>query len=111
MYGKLPYTVATMEPEKGGIMAMAQRLEARITREEKKLLQEAATAKGLSLTAFVTSSAREAAVRTLQERHIIELGRRDQEIFVEALLNPETPNERLQAAAQRHGFRQHSRRR
>lgn len=92
-------------------MAMAQRLEARITREEKKLLQEAATARGLSLTAFVTSSAREAAVRTLQERHIIDLGRRDQEIFVKTLLNPEAPNKRLRAAAERHGFRRHSRRR
>lgn len=92
-------------------MARAQRLEARITREEKKLLEEAATAKGLTLTAFVTSSAHEAAVRTLQERHIIQLGLRDQEIFVEALLNPPAPNERLQAAAQRHGLRQRSRRR
>ena len=92
-------------------MATAQRLEARITREEKKLLQEAATAKGLSLTAFVTSAAHEAAVRTLQERHVIELGRRDQDMFVQALLNPEPPNKRLRAAARRHGFRQHSRRR
>jgi uncharacterized protein (DUF1778 family) len=86
-------------------MARAQRrLEARITHKDKKLLEEAATAKGLTLTAFVTSSAREAAVRTLQERHIIELGRQDQEIFVRALLNPPAPNERLRAAAERHGF-------
>lgn len=85
-------------------MPMVQRLEARITQDQKRLFQEAATMKGLSLSAFVTSSATEAAIRTLQERQTVELGRRDQETFVAALLNPEAPNERLQAAAQRHGF-------
>ena len=92
-------------------MTLTQRLEARITREDKKLLKEAADAKGLTLTAFVTQSAREAAVRALQERHVIELGRQDQETFVKALLHPAAPNETLRRAAQRHGFGRHSRRR
>ena len=47
-------------------MALAERLDARITREEKELLQEAADAKGLSLTAFVTSSAHEAAINRIR---------------------------------------------
>ena len=85
-------------------MALAERLDARITREEKELLQEAADAKGLSLTAFVTSSAHEAAIKTLKERHVIELGRKDQQAFAAALLNPEAPNERLRTLAKGRGF-------
>jgi uncharacterized protein (DUF1778 family) len=90
-------------------MALAQkaadRLEARITREEKDLLEEAANAKGLTLSAFVTSSAHDAALKTLKERHVIELGRKDQQVFAEAMLSPEAPNERLLALAKRPRFR------
>lgn len=89
-------------------MALAERLErldARITADEKELLQEAAAAKGLTLTAFVTSSAREAAIKILREQHVIELGRKDQRAFAEAMLSPEEPNERLRALAKRPGFR------
>jgi uncharacterized protein (DUF1778 family) len=85
--------------------ALAKRLDARITREEKELLQEAAAAKGLTLTAFVTSSAREAAIKTLKEQHVIELGRKDQQLFALAMLNPEPPNERLRTLAKGPGFR------
>jgi uncharacterized protein (DUF1778 family) len=95
-------------------MATAQlreRLEARITTDEKDLLKEAATLRGISLTDFVVGSAHEAAIRTLQERHIIEIGRRDQRTFVEAVLNPEPPHRRLRAAAARHGLSRTSRRR
>ena len=86
-------------------MALAERLEARVTAEEKELLQEAAEAAGLTLTAFVTSSARAAALKLLREQHVIELGRNDQRAFVEALLEPDAPNERLRNIAKRPGFR------
>ena len=77
----------------------AERLDARVTREDKELFQEAATVKGLTLTAFVTSSVREAAVRTLKEQHVIELGRKDRQTFAEAMLNPDLPNENLRRLA------------
>lgn len=99
LYGTLPYTGCE------GIMALAERLEARVTAEDKELLQEAAAAKGLTLTAFVTSSAREAALKVLREQHVIDLGRRDQRAFAEALLETPTPNERLREIARRPGFR------
>jgi uncharacterized protein (DUF1778 family) len=86
-------------------MALAARLDARITVEEKELLEEAASAKGLTLTAFVTSSAREAALKVLKEQHVIELGRKDQQAFAEAMLNPAPPNERLRALAKQSGFK------
>jgi uncharacterized protein (DUF1778 family) len=86
-------------------MALAERLEARVTAEEKELLQEAAAAKGLTLTAFITSSAREAAIKVLREQQVIELGRKDQRAFAQAMLDPDAPNEHLRTLAKRHGFR------
>ncbi len=83
-----------------------ERLEARITKSQKKLFEKAASLKGTSVSQFVIASAQEAAVRTLEEQQIIELGRRDQEIFVNALLNPTSPNERLRAAVERYGYSQ-----
>lgn len=91
-------------------MATAQlrkeRLEARITKRQKALFEKAATVQGTTVSQFVINSAQEAAIRTLEEQEIIELGRRDQEIFVNALLNPASPNQRLRAAIERHGYSQ-----
>jgi uncharacterized protein (DUF1778 family) len=85
--------------------APTERIVARVTADEKELLQEAAAVKGLTLTAFVTSSAHEAAMKALREQHLIELGRKDQGAFVKAMLSPEAPNERLRTVAKRPGFR------
>jgi uncharacterized protein (DUF1778 family) len=81
-----------------------ERLEARITKAQKRLFEKAASAKGLSVSKFVVASVEEAATRVLEAQQIIELGRRDQERFVNALLSPVPPNERLRAAIQRHGY-------
>jgi uncharacterized protein (DUF1778 family) len=80
----------------------AERLEARISREQKRLLQRAAELQGRTLTDFVVSSAHEAAVRTIGEMQIIRLSADDSRAFAEALLNPREPNERLRAAARRY---------
>lgn len=92
----------------GTNMALPERLEARITAEDKELLQEAAAAKGLTLTAFVMSSAREAAVKVLREQLVIELSRKDQRAFAHAMLAPEAPNKRLRTLARRSPFRHRS---
>jgi uncharacterized protein (DUF1778 family) len=86
-----------------------ERLEARITSDQKDLFKRAASLRGVTLTDFVVSSVHEAAVRTLEAMHVIEFGRRDQQAFVDALLNPETPNEKLIKAARRHGATAQSR--
>jgi uncharacterized protein (DUF1778 family) len=85
------------------IAETTERLEARITPDQKDLFKRAASLRGVTLTDFVVSSVHEAAVKTLEAVHVIEFGRRDQQAFVDALLNPEPPNERLIAAAKRHG--------
>jgi uncharacterized protein (DUF1778 family) len=78
------------------------RLEARITDEQKTLLQHAADLTGRSLTEFVVSSAQEAAARTVREHEVLTLTGRDRLIFVEALLKPNSPNKRLRQAARRY---------
>jgi len=79
-----------------------ERLEARLSPDTKALFQEAATIQGRSLTDFVVNSAVEAAKRTVRQNELVELTQRDRIAFVEALLNPPPPNDRLQRAIDRH---------
>ena len=80
----------------------AARLEARVSRATKALVQKAAEIEGRSVTDFIVHSAVEAAKRTVQENEFMHLTQRDRVAFVEALLNSPAPNARLQKAAQRH---------
>jgi uncharacterized protein (DUF1778 family) len=75
------------------------RLEARISLEQKAVLQQAATLSGRTLSEFIVASAQEAASRVIQEHETIRLSRAEQMAFVTALLNPPAPNERLRQAA------------
>lgn len=79
-----------------------QRLEARITEEQKALFQRAADLEGRSLTSFVVASLQQAAEETIHRHEVIELSPRDSISFVEALLNAPEPNENLRAAARRY---------
>lgn len=79
-----------------------ERLEARITPEQKALLQRAAALEGRSVTAFVVQSAAAAAEETIRRHETMMLTPQDSELFVRALLNPPEPNEHLRAAARRH---------
>ena len=78
------------------------RLEARISQEQKELVLEAARITGRSLTDFVVNTVVEAAKQTLQQQKILELSEKDRLFFVETLLNPSPPSEKLQASAQRY---------
>lgn len=78
------------------------RLEARISQEQKEMVVEAARLTGRSLTDFVVSSVVEAAQRTIQAQQILELSERDRRFFVETLLNPPPPSEKLRQSAKRY---------
>jgi uncharacterized protein (DUF1778 family) len=78
-----------------------ERLEARVTPEQKVLFAQAASLQGCSLTDFIVRSAQAAAEETLRSQQII-LSARDTALLVEALLNPPEPNEHLRAAFRRH---------
>lgn len=79
-----------------------ERLEARISPEQKALIQRAADLEGRSLTDFVVSSVQAAAEETIERHQVIRLSARDSLIFAEAILNPAEPNEHLRAAAKRY---------
>ena len=75
--------------------ARAQRLETRVTREQKTLIERAAALQGRTVTDFVLTSVQDAARRAIEEHQRLELSVRDSEAFVEALLNPRPVNDRL----------------
>ncbi len=82
------------------------RLEARVTTDQKRMLQHAAALSGRTLSEFVVASAREAAAKVIQAHETIRLTREEQIAFVSALLNPPPPNARLRRAAAK--YRQHA---
>lgn len=82
--------------------ARSERLEARISREQKALFQRAADLQGRTLTDFVVASVHDAAARTVAEQETIRLTAEESRAFAEALLKPREPTDRLRAAARRY---------
>ena len=79
-----------------------ERLEARMTRQQKARIEEAARLRGTSVTEFVVMSSQEAAARTIREHEVLTLAERSRKVFVDALLNPPKPSARALAAAKRY---------
>ncbi len=77
-----------------------ERIEARLQPEKKARIQHAADLEGVSLSDFLVSTAYAAAEDVIRQHEVLELTERDSILFVEALLNPPEPNERLRAALQ-----------
>ena len=86
----------------GRASAKKERLEARITPDQKDLFTRAAAINGLTLTSFVIASAQEKAVTTVRDYEAITLSDNDRKVFVDALLNPPEPSEALRDAARLH---------
>jgi uncharacterized protein (DUF1778 family) len=99
-YGALTYNKIMAQATQ--IAAKRARLEARLTDEQKELLQHAADLTGRSLTEFVVSSAQEVAARTVREHEVLALSGRDRKVFLDALLKPSLPSKRLRKAASRY---------
>jgi uncharacterized protein (DUF1778 family) len=101
--GHLPYIagMARSSSRPQAARARAERLEARISRDQKQLLQRAADLQGRTLSDFVVSSAQEAAVRTIERMQIIKLSLEDSRAFAEALLNPPEPTPALRRSFRR----------
>jgi uncharacterized protein (DUF1778 family) len=79
-----------------------ERLEARITRGQKRIIERAASLRGTSVTDFVLLAVQQAATETIRDFEMLSLGREASRVFVDALLNPPAPNAALRAAAKRH---------
>ena len=79
-----------------------ERLEARVSKQQKQLFQKAADLEGRTLTDFMIQAIQDAARQTLERHEFVRLSARDRQVFVKALLHPPEPGKRLRAAAQRY---------
>jgi len=79
-----------------------ERLEARVSQQQKLLFQRAASLKGLTLTDFMIDSLQKAAVSAVEEHDLIKLTPEDKRIFVDALMNPPAPNAAARRAVARY---------
>jgi uncharacterized protein (DUF1778 family) len=78
-----------------------ERLQIRVDPTDKSLLERAAAAAHLNVSAFVLQAAAARAEEVLAERPSIRLNARAASAFTEALAKPAQVNERLAAALQR----------
>jgi uncharacterized protein (DUF1778 family) len=102
LYAKQPVSL------EGALMGSArkvERIEARLQPAQKDRIEYAASLKGMSVSDFMVQSAEAAAIITIREHETWTLTTLDRDLFVNALLNPPEPNERLRAAARRNPVR------
>ncbi|MCC6702303.1 MAG: DUF1778 domain-containing protein [Fluviicola sp.] len=78
------------------------RLEARLSAEEKAYFERAAALGGFrSLTEFVLRSAKQHAEEIVKQHEMVIASKKDSEVFFNAILNAEPPNDKLVAAAKK----------
>jgi uncharacterized protein (DUF1778 family) len=80
------------------------RLEARVTMEQKQLMERAASLRGQNLTEFMIATLAEASVQIIKDGEFIELTSRDRQAFADALLNLVPPSD--QSIADAHWYQQ-----
>lgn len=64
-----------------------ERLETRVTADQKSIIEHAAALQGRTVTDFVMASVLEAARHAIEERQRLDLSVRDSQAFVDALIN------------------------
>jgi uncharacterized protein (DUF1778 family) len=79
-----------------------ERLEARVTSEQKRLIARAAALRGFSVTEFVVASAQQAASEAIKDFELLTLHDSARDVFVKAILNPPAPTKAARAAAKRY---------
>lgn len=84
------------------IRAKAERLETRVTSEQKRLIEHAAALQGRTVTDFVLASVQHSAQQTIEAHGQLVLSVRDSQAFVAALSNPHPVNERLRDTVRRY---------
>ena len=84
------------------VTGRSERFAARLSSEQKELLQRAAALHGQTLTEFVVDSAQRAAEQTIHDHELITLSARDSRAVMQALLHPEPAGPWLRRAAQQY---------
>jgi uncharacterized protein (DUF1778 family) len=78
-----------------------QRLEARVTPDQKELIERAAYVQGRTVTDFVVSVLQEAAKQAIAEHTVWKLTQEQRTVFIDALMDPPAPNPKLRQAYRR----------
>jgi uncharacterized protein (DUF1778 family) len=80
-------------------VSKSSRIEARITPDQKSLIERAAAYEGRTVSDFVVQTVQRAARTIVEEHEVIQLNREQSAALVELLLNPPAPNRALKKAA------------
>ncbi len=82
-----------------------ERIDCRVNSDSKSLFARAAELCGVNLTAFMIESARERAIRLIDEHERLVLNNEARDVFMNALSNPPAPNAPLRAAAEKYAIK------
>lgn len=114
LYGILPYSkLIRVAPVAGRITTMGtinapkpearqERIEARLTAEQKEIIARAAALEGMSTSSFVVQRAVASATETLERHELLRLSASDSRRIADALLDPPEPTPDLVAAIARY---------
>jgi uncharacterized protein (DUF1778 family) len=82
-----------------------ERLEVRVTSQQKRMIERAAEVRGTSMTDLIVASVLDAASKAIKDHDILVLNDEASRAFARAVLNPPAPNGRAKAAWRR--YRKH----
>jgi uncharacterized protein (DUF1778 family) len=77
-------------------------LQARVTSERKRVIEQGAALLGMSVSDLLVFSAYEKATATIKDHEVLELSRRASEQFAEALISTEEPSEAFKKGSARY---------
>lgn len=89
-------------PTHHGQKARRERIEARLTVDQKALVARAAELEGVSISSFVVQRAVDAAARSVEMHEVVRLSAGDSRRIAEALLDPPAPTPELVEAVRRY---------
>lgn len=87
---------------KNDTMSKNARLEARITPDIHAIIKRAAEIQGRTLSDFVVSAARDAAIQTIEQTEVIYLSQVDQKRFAAELIDPALLSPAMERAIEKH---------
>jgi uncharacterized protein (DUF1778 family) len=85
-----------------GLKTKEERIELRVRPKDKRLLEKAAQAQGLSLSSYLVTRSLHAAHEDAAPYKTYSPAPKDLQLFQRLLENPPAPNEKLRAAAKRY---------
>jgi len=82
-----------------------ERIDCRVSSDSKSLFSRAADLCGVTLTSFMIESARERAIRLIDEHERLVLINEARDVFLNALSHPPAPNANLRSAAEKYALK------